>query len=75
MNLDITFKANSIDKFIKYIDLDWARLKDKKKSINRYIFNFLSRHISHKLKQQATIALSSSKIKYMTKIEAKKEIF
>lgn len=41
------FRANSTDEFIRYINSDWARLKDGRRSKGGYTFIFLGRLVSH----------------------------
>lgn len=59
---------------VTYTGLDWAGLKDRKKSIGRYTFFFLSGEpLSHQPKQQPTIAFFSTGTKYIATTEAGKE--
>lgn len=50
LKLKITLKFNSANELVRYTDSDWAELKDRQRSIGRYIF-FLSRElVSHQSK-------------------------
>lgn len=51
LELGIIFESDFIDNLVRYTNLDWTRLKNKKKLISGYVF-FLSREpISHPPKQ------------------------
>ncbi len=58
---------------VSYSDSDFADLKDKRHSIDEYVFMLAGETISHSSKQQQTIALSSCEIEYMTLSKATKE--
>jgi hypothetical protein len=58
---------------IDYNDSDFAELKNKRHSIDEYVFMLADEAIFHSSKQQQTIALSSCEIEYMTLSEAAKE--
>jgi hypothetical protein len=58
---------------IDYSDSDFAELKDKRHSIDEYVFMLVDEAIFYSSKQQQTIALSSCEIKYMTLSKAAKE--
>ncbi len=61
-NVDLTFRKQSEDDLINYSDSDFAELKDKRYSIDEYVFMLIDEAISHSSKQQQTIALSSCEI-------------
>ncbi len=63
----------SNDDLIDYSDSDFARLKDKRHSIDEYVFMLVDEAISHSSKQQQTIALSSCEAEYMILSKAAKE--
>ncbi len=65
--------SHSKDDLIDYSDSDFARLKDKRHSIDEYVFMLADETISHSSKQQQTIALSSCEAEYMTLSKAAKE--
>ncbi len=59
---------------VSYSDSDFVDLKNKRHSIDEYVFMLVNETISHSSKQQQTIALSSCKIEYMTLSKAAKEV-
>ncbi len=61
------------DDLVSYSDSDFAELKDKRHSIDEYVFMLIDEIISHSSKQQQTIALSSCEVEYMTLSKAAKE--
>ena len=73
MELGITFKSDSTDELVRYTDSDWAGLKDGRRSKDGYTFFLSGGPVSHKSKQQATIAFFLTKAKYMAMTEAGKE--
>jgi hypothetical protein len=58
---------------VSYSDSDFAGLKDKRHSIDEYVFMLVDEVISHSSKQQQTIALSLCEIEYMTLLKTAKE--
>jgi hypothetical protein len=58
---------------VSYSDSDFAGLKDKRHSIDEYVFMLVGGAISHSSKQQQTIALSSCETEYMALSKAAKE--
>ncbi len=73
LELSITFKSDSTDELVGYIDSDWAGLKDGQRSTGGFIFLLSGGPVSHQSKQQATVALSSTEAEYMATTEAGKE--
>jgi hypothetical protein len=63
----------SEDDLIGYSDSDFAELKDKRHSIDEYVFMLVDGAISHSSKQHQTIALSSCEAEYMTLSKTAKE--
>ena len=73
LNLGITFTSDSEDELVGYTDSDYARLIDGRKSTDGYIFMLSVGLLSHQLKLQSTVALSSTEAEYMLTTEAGKE--
>ncbi len=73
-NIDLTFRKQSEDDLIDYSDSDFAELKYKRHSIDKYVFMLVDETIFHSSKQQQTIALSSCEIEYMTLSKVAKEV-
>jgi hypothetical protein len=83
INVDLTFKRsdnqNSNDQqsensdLIGYSDSDFVELKDKRHSIENYLFMLVDETITHSSKQQLIIVLSSCEIEYMILFEVDKE--
>jgi hypothetical protein len=76
MNIDLIFRKNEpdTDNLTSYSDSDFAELKDKRHSIESYIFILIEEVISHSLKRQSIIALSSCEVEYMTLSKTEKEV-
>lgn len=74
LNIDFNFRKNSLDELTSYSDSDFADLKDKKQSIDDYVFILTSETISHSFKQQLVIALSSCEAEYIALIKAAKKV-
>jgi hypothetical protein len=76
MNIDLIFRKNELDTndLTSYNDFDFAELKNKIHSIKSYIFILIEKVISHSLKKQSIIALSSCEVEYMTLSKTEKEI-
>lgn len=74
LNLGITFESNSFDKLVRHTNSNCAGLKDGKRSTGGYVFLLCSGLVSYQLKQQAIVALSSTKAEYMAIMEAEKEV-
>jgi hypothetical protein len=76
MNIDLTFQKNELDTndLIDYSDSNFAELKDKRHFIVDYIFILIEEVISHSLKRQLIITLSSCEAEYMTLSEIEKKI-
>lgn len=72
-NLKLIFCKNSKDNIVEYLHLNYIRLINGRKSTKVYIFIFASRPISHFLKLQPIVSLSSCKIEYMTLIKMTKK--
>jgi hypothetical protein len=83
INVDLTFKRSDYHEFndqqsensdlIGYSDSDFAELKDKRHSIENYVFMLADEAINHSSKQQLIIALSSCEAEYMTLSKTAKE--
>jgi hypothetical protein len=75
INVDLTFnKQSKNDDLIDYSDSDFAELKDKRHSIDEYVFMLVDETISHLSKQQQIIALSFCEIEYMILSKTAKEV-
>ncbi len=74
-NVDLTFRKQSEDDLINYNDSDFAELKDKRYSIDEYVFMLIDEAISHSSKQQQTIALSSCEIELWLYRRQQKKLF
>lgn len=74
INLRIIFSANSEDNLVNYIDSNYIRLIDSQKSLSDYIFMLSGRLLSYKSKLQSTIALLSTKAKYIAIVKVEKEV-
>lgn len=53
--------------------MDWAGLKDGRKSTDGYTFLLSGGPVSHQSKQKATVTLCSTKAEYMATTKAEKE--
>ncbi len=73
LNIELTFRKSDNDDLIDYSDSDFAELKDKRHSIDEYVFMLAERVISHSFKQQSTIAFSSCEVEYMALSKVAKE--
>ncbi len=73
LELGINFKSNVTDELVRYIDSDWAWLKDGQRSTGGYAFLLSGGLLSHQLKQQPTVALFSTDKEYIATTEAEKE--
>ncbi len=73
VNKSYSNNSHSEDDLIDYSDLNFADLKDKRHSIDEYVFMLVDETISHSSKQQQTIALSSCEIEYMILSKTAKE--
>jgi hypothetical protein len=73
INVGLTFNQSENSDLTGYSDSDFAGLKDKRHSIEDYVFMLAEGAISHSSKQQPTIALSSCEAEYMALSEAAKE--
>ena len=73
LELGITFLSAEADELVGYIDSDWARLKDGRGSTGGYAFLLSGSAVSHQLKQETIVALSSTEADYMATTEAGKE--
>ena len=69
----ITYSGQSKLLVEGYFDSDWARDKDSRKSTSGFIFILNGGSVSWCSKKQPTIALSSTKTKYITLIIAAKK--
>jgi hypothetical protein len=76
-NVDLTFERlndQHSDDLIDYSDSDFAELKDKRHSIEDYVFILVEEIISHSFKQQLIIALSFCEIEYMILSKTAKKV-
>ncbi len=86
LNVDLKFSKRSNDQgvnnfdsnnsdgdLVSYSDSDFAELKDKRHSIDEYVFMLVDEAIFHSSKQQQTIALLSCEVEYMVLAKAAKE--
>jgi hypothetical protein len=56
-----------------FVDADWARDLDRRRSTSGYVFNLFGGAISWMRKRQAVVALSTTKDEYMAATHASKE--
>ena len=56
-----------------FVDVDWARDMDQRRSTNGYVFNLFGGAISWMSKKQFVVALSTTKAEYMAATQASKE--
>jgi hypothetical protein len=76
INVDLIFERSNdqhSSDLIDYSDSGFAELKDKRHSIEDYVFMLAEDAISHSFKQQFIIALSSCEVEYMILFETAKE--
>ena len=59
---------------VGYVDFDYVRDLDRRRSLTRYVFTLCGNVISWKATLQSTIALSTIEAKCMTATEAVKEV-
>jgi hypothetical protein len=57
-----------------FVDADWARDLDHRRSTSRYVFNLFGREISWMRKRQVVVALSTTEVEYMATNHASKEV-
>jgi hypothetical protein len=57
-----------------FVDADWARDLDRRRSTSRYVFNLFGGAISWMSKRQAIVALSTIESEYMATTHASKEV-
>jgi hypothetical protein len=76
INVDLIFKRSNdqhLNDLIDYNNSNFVEYKDKRHSIENYIFMLADEAISHSSKQQFIIALSSCEIEYMILSKTAKE--
>lgn len=73
LDLGLIFCKNSKNNIVGYLNLDYTRLIDRRKSTRAYVFMFTGGPISHSSKLQPTVSLSSCKAEYMALMETAKE--
>jgi phosphoribosyl-AMP cyclohydrolase len=56
-----------------FVDADWARDMDRRRSTSGYVFNLFGGEISWMSKRQAVVALSTTEAEYMAATHASKE--
>jgi hypothetical protein len=57
----------------EFVDTDWARDIDRKRSTSGYVFNVFGGGIDWMRKRQAVMALSTTEVEYMTSTHVSKE--
>jgi hypothetical protein len=57
-----------------FVDADWVRDLDRRRSTSGYVFNLFGGAISWMSKRQAIVALSTTKFEYMVTTHASKEV-
>ena len=62
------------EKIVGYVDSDYTRDLDKRRSQIRYVFTICGSVISWKEPLQFIVALSTTEVEYMSVIEAVKEV-
>lgn len=72
-NFGLTFCKNFVENLIEYLDSDYISLIDRRKSTGAYAFRFARGAISHLLKLQPTVSLSSCETEYMVLVQTEKE--
>ena len=72
LDLRLTF-SGSLQPFAGYIDVDWADDKDTRRFTSGYVFHLDSAVISWQSKRQATIALFTCEVEYMSQTQVVKE--
>jgi hypothetical protein len=48
-----------------FVDVDWTRDLDRRRSTSRYVFNLFGGAISWMRKRQVVVALSTTEVEYM----------
>jgi hypothetical protein len=56
-----------------FVDVEWARDLDRRRSTSGYVFNLFGGEISWMRKRQAVVALSTTEAEYMAATHASKE--
>jgi hypothetical protein len=56
-----------------FVDADWDRDLDRRRSTSGYVFNLFGGAISWMRKRQAVVALSTTEVEYMATTHASKE--
>jgi hypothetical protein len=56
-----------------FVDVDWAKYLDRRRSTSRYVFNLFGGAISWMRKRQVVVALSTTESEYMAATHASKE--
>ncbi|KAL5545566.1 hypothetical protein UlMin_005253 [Ulmus minor] len=70
------YSTNSVSvgaKLVGYVDVDFARDLDKKRSLTSYVFTLFGCTVSWKAKLQPVVALSTTETKYIAATESVKE--
>ena len=57
-----------------FVDEEWARDLDRRRSTSGYVFNLFGGAISWMRKRQAVVALSTTESEYMTTTHVSKEV-
>jgi len=56
-----------------FVDADWARDLDQRRSTSGYVFNLFGGVVSWMSKKQSVVALSTKEVEYMAATHARKE--
>ena len=74
LDIELTFTNNTADDLIKYTDVNFVEIIDDCKLTGDYVLMLVRECISHQIKHQIVMTLSSCESEYMTISEADKEI-
>jgi len=58
-----------------FVDVDWARDLDQRRSTSGYVFNLFGGVVSWMSKKQSVVALSTTEAEYMAATHARKQAF
>lgn len=75
-HIDLVYDRSSdiFGEIVSYVDSDYARDFDKRRSLIKYVFTFCGNVISEKVTLQSIIVLSIIEVEYMTTIKVIKEV-
>ena len=71
--MDFATKEDRVVDIHGFVDVDWARDMDRRRSTSEYAFNLFGGEINWMSKRQAVVALSTTKVEYMATTHASKE--